>query len=399
MSDAGSGQAVDRTALYPPPAPPAAPGRSGLKRLPGVLLYFAAGGAVGWLAARAGVRFASALPDLSMGWLLLAAGLTVWPHIVLHEAGHALAGLARGMRPVAFGIGPLRWDRGGSGWRFRRSTGIAGISGFAALLPVGQRGLSRADQALYLLGGPLANLATAALAFALAGAAGEARVAASWLAGAGISALLLGAVNLLPFHSKGWRSDGRGLLDLLRRSPDAALQQRIHQVLALHMAGVRPRDWPEALIPAPVTTADASPSPMLAANADLLRLSWAMDRGDAATAEAAAVRATAALHALPEAFRPHLATALAGHAARALRDPVLLAAWRPLCEGGITDLGVVRAWLDAELAVLSADGEARARIDTARAALDRAPDPVTALLLAEYLDDLDRRLRARGDTG
>lgn len=94
---------------------------------------------------------------------------------------------------------------------------------------------------------------------------------------------------------------------------------------------------------------------------------------------------------MPEALRPHVAVSLAGHAARGRRDAVLLAAWRPLCEGGITDLSLQRAWLDA--AALSGRDDARAAITAARALLDRAPDPVTARLLGEYLDALERPLR------
>lgn len=383
---------VTNAAFYPPAAPPASDkasrGKSMAKFLLTLPLYALVGAGFGWFIARTGLQFRDVLPDLSIGLALIFSVLMVWPHIVLHEAGHAVGGLSRGMRAVAFGVGPLRWDRGASGWRFRRSKGVAGISGFAALLPEGERGLSRVDQAIYLLGGPLANLLTAALALALlATPLGEGRVFASFLLGTAASALLLGVVNLVPFHSQGWRSDGRGLLDLVRRSPDAALQQNIHQVLALNMAGVRPRDWPDAVVPQPL---DAPSSPMLAVNGDLLRLSWAMDRRDAAAAAEAAKRATAAFYTLPEAFRPHMAVALAGYAARDLRDPALLAVWRPLCEGGVTDLSLMRDWLDAEQAVL-AGTPADDAIRIAREGLDRAPDPVTALLLREYLDDLQRQ--------
>lgn len=388
MSNDLQALAHDRAAFLPPPGPgqTTVPGRG--KRLKFLLtlpLFALAGGVVGAVVARTGMRFGELFPaSVSLPLALLSTVLAFWPHIVLHEAGHALAGLSRGMRPYAFGIGRLRWERGLSGWRFRRGERVGGISGFAALLPDGDRGLSRPDQALYLLGGPLANLLVAVPALALLPQAGDSRVAASCLLGIAASGLLLGLVNLVPFHSQGWRSDGRGLLDLLRRSPDAALQQQVQQLLSLNMAGVRPRDWPEALVP-PAET--ASSSPMLAANGALMRLSWAMDRGDDAAAAEVALRATGAFHAMPDAFRPHLAVALAGHAARNLRDHEVLAAWRPLCEGGLIDLSLVRAWLDAELAALSGNDPGTA-VATARTLLDRAPDPVTALLLHEYLDDI-----------
>lgn len=386
-------------AAFLPPGPAAdAPARRRGRGAGAFALWLLVGGAIGALGAIAGRGLATSPPawlpaSLSLPLVLLAAALSLWPSIVLHEAGHALAGIARGMRPLAFGIGPLRWERGQARWRFRRDRGVGGIAGFAALLPVGDRGLSRADQMAYLAGGPAANLLTTALCLALVAALPPAHAAASWLLGIGGCALLLGAANLLPFHSQGWRSDGRGLLDLLLDNTDAVLHQRIQHVLALNMAGVRPRDWPDAAVP-PAASPDASP--MLALNGDLLRLAWAMDRNDAPAAAEVARRATAAFPALPVAMQPHLAVALAGYAARLLRDPAVLAAWRPLCAGGVTDLSLMRAWLDAELAALSGDpGGARAALADAHALLDRAPDPVTARLLGEYLDALAQRLDAR----
>jgi len=386
---------LDRSAFLPPDPGDAVATRRTRRGPLQFALYMLAGGMVGVLGAMFGRSLAAAAPDwpwppVSVPVALLATLLMLWPNIVLHEAGHAVAGIARGLRPIAFGIGPLRWERGQSRWRFRRGGRVGGIAGFASLLPHGGRGLSRLDQMAYLAGGPLANLATAALAVALLPMADASPGLAGFLLGTAAGAAFLGLMNLVPFHSQGWRSDGRGLLDLLRRTPEAALQQRVHHLLALNVAGVRPRDWPEALLPSPV---DTPTSPMLAANGDLLRLARAMDRGDDEAAAAAARRATLAFPTLPEALRPHVAVALAGHAARSLREPELLAAWRPLCEGGITDLSLLRAWLDAELAAGSGDAEAGcAAVAAARDRLDHAPDPVTALLLREYLDELDAQI-------
>lgn len=395
MSGSAHHPPVDTSFLPPQPAPPA-PSPPRWKSWLGVLAWWVGGGVAGYaggaLIARFELEPGAWLPSASWPLTLLFAVLTLWPHIVLHEAGHAVAGLARGMRAIAFGVGPLRWERGLSRWRLRRGTGIAGIGGFAALLPQGERGLSRTDQALFLAGGPLANLLTAALALACLPLADGSPVLASFLIGSAACAAFLGAANLLPFHTQGWRSDGRGLLDLLQRSPDAALQQRINRLMALSMAGVRPRDWPQALVPEAV---GASASPLLAMNGDLLRLSWAMDRGDPVQSAAAAGQAIARFNDLPEAFRPHVAIAVAGYVARLPRDRATLAAWRPLCEGGITDLSVMRYWLDAELAALSGDSAAaRAAAAAARGRIDHAPDPTSALLLSEYLDDLEAGLAA-----
>ncbi len=394
--------ADDIRARFLPPDPacdPAARGsasrgtRSRVLGLLGGAVIGAIGVGVGRWLAGPDVELPASLSALSMPWLCAGAVLMLWPNVVLHEAGHALAGIARGMQPLAFGIGPLRWERGQSRWRLRRAQRVGGISGFAALLPRGERGLSRVDQAMYLAGGPLANFATATLCAFAAFTLLEMRGLASFLAGTALCALFLGLVNLVPFHSQGWRSDGQGLVDLLRRSPDGELQLRVQRVLALCMAGVRPRDWPAELVP---DDAAESASPMLAANGELLRLSWAMDRGDEAESARLAERLTARYHAMPPVFRPHLAVALAWHAARHLRDREVLDAWRALSGGGLLDLSLLRAWLDAESAALAGDAaKASSDVRIARSLMGRASDPVTALQLQEALDTLDDQIRRR----
>lgn len=351
--------------------------------------FVVAGGLVGLAAAHFGIPLTGDLPP-GHGLALLAGFLlALWPNILLHEAGHALAGLTRGMRAFAFGVGPFRLERGTGGWRFRRGGNVCGIGGFAALVPQGTRGTSPADQAVFLLGGPLINLLLGAFGLALASLAAPSWVTAL-LQGAALSALLLGAINLAPFHSQGWRSDGRGMLDLLRKAPDAALQQQVNRLMALSLAGVRPRDWPETLMP---TTAGGTSTPVLAVAGRMLHLSRAIDLRDAVTARACAESLAERIWDVPEGFRAHLAVTLAGHAAVMLRDTGLIAAWRPLCEGGLFDLGPYRSWLDAEHAALAGDAPAAGmHLAAARAALGRVQDPASLELLCEYLDALEVRL-------
>lgn len=389
------------TQRYLPLPAPAAANRPGFRKL---ALHFvlgsAAGGLLGVLVAQVARLnwewlpwHAAAAP--SAGLVLLFGTLSLWPNILLHEAGHALAGMARGMRPFAFGLGPWRFERGGGRWRIRKGGHVRGIGGFAALIPNGDKGLSRVDHVVYLAGGPLANLMTAGLAAAVLPLAGGSVVLASLLLGWAASALLLGILNLVPFHSHGWRSDGRGLLGLLTGSATATVHLQIARVMALSRAGVRPRDWPISLVP---TAAMAhSTTPMAALNAGMLRLSRALDRDDAATAGACAAVLRDRFHDAPAAIQPHVAVTMAGFAARIQHDPQLLAAWRPLCEGGLLDLSVLRDWLDAELAVIRADdpASATAAIAHARASLPRAPDPVSGLQLSEYLDELESRVALR----
>ena len=345
--------AAGHASLYPPPRPVAGTGASG----GGIwrsLLRLMAGMLAGLVFGMAVAHFGFTLAGDGVPFVLLAGLLLgLWPNIVLHEAGHALAGMARGMRVIAAGSG------------------------------------SRADMAVMLAGGPGANLLTAALAVPLASLA-DGWVAAA-LQGFGLGALLLGLVNLLPLQSGGWRSDGRGLLDLVRDPGTATAMLRMNQLTALSIAGTRPRDWPDTLLPTGL--ADRAPAVARAA-AGILLVLQATDRGRHEDADRHARELTPLLWETPDGFRQHLAVVMAVHAVTGRRDLALLAAWRPLCEGGLVDLSAWRHWFDAELAA----GEGRLRhaltaLEQAREALPRLQDRATALLLEEWLAALAARLQ------
>lgn len=313
----------------------------------------------------------------------------LWAQVLLHEAGHALAGLATGRQLIGAGVGPLRLERGSGGLRMRWARSVRGIGGFAALLPVNGRGESRLAEAVYLLGGPAANLVAAAAALAvLLLARPDGTVAQVALASTAFSGVLIGAINLVPFRSQGWRSDGLGLLGLVRDTPESQLGRMQQRAVSLSLAGIRPRDWPLAQLQVP----EGVPFDV-ATTAHVLRLSWALDRGDDAAAAEAALALAAAYPKAPDGRRQGIALMLAIHAAQSARDAALLAAWRPLCEGGLLDTTAYRHWLDAEAAAMRGDGEAaRAFAAQARAALVRVHDAASVTVLRERLDGLDARL-------
>ncbi|PJJ97430.1 hypothetical protein CO641_10695 [Lysobacteraceae bacterium NML91-0213] len=311
------------------------------------------------------------LGGIGLGAALATFALGLWLHVILHEAGHALAGRAAGMRVVALGIGRWRFERGGDGWRAWRGGSLAGIGGFAALVPGRERGGGAPAQAMYLLGGPAANLATGGAAIALAIA--FATTLPAWIAGAllglGASGLLLGAINLLPFRTHGWRSDGMGLADLLLGRPDARLLQRAQAAMALSAAGIRPRDWPLDVVPdeAAITGASTTAATMVRQ----LRLSRAIDAGDAAAAADAARALAVGAADMPVAFRGQVALSMAAWAACCSHDDRLLDAWRALCTGAILDVTALLHWIDGERARRRGD-DAGARRELAGARHPRA---------------------------
>ncbi|MEW5847660.1 MAG: M50 family metallopeptidase [Myxococcota bacterium] len=149
--------------------------------------------------------------------LILAVHLCVG--IVLHEAGHALGAVVKGLRVRAVGLGMP--------WRARRVS-LLGVVLFVGrgswrsattwTEPVGL--LARRDQLLWMLaGGPVVNLLCG---FTMLGAPG-----AFWQLGAWAHLLLM-VVNLLPWDllgADGQPSDGQRLWAVWRRTEPALLEQ------------------------------------------------------------------------------------------------------------------------------------------------------------------------------
>ncbi|WP_219339603.1 site-2 protease family protein [Luteimonas salinisoli] len=377
--------------LYPRIAESAAPSRPSL---PARVVQFVVGaiGGVGLLWVVDILAEHHSLPTLA-GLLLLVLAM-LWLQVVVHEAGHAVAGLLTGRRLMGAGIGPLRLERGMGGWRLRWGGGIRGLAGFAALLP-DARAESRRAAAVFILGGPLANLLAAAVALAVLAFAPSPGAAATVALGAtAFGGVALGVVNLLPIRSQGWYSDGYVLRELLRDTPASRVARAQQCVLALAVAGVRPRDWPVERLEVP----DGLPQEVML-TAQLMRISWALDSGDRAAAGTAAQALAAGYSDLADGQRQGVALMLATYAARN-GDAPLLAAWRPLCEGGLLDLTPFRLWLDAEAAAMGDDaGSARALAAQARAAVPRIHDPASAAMMGEYLDQLEERLQDRSKRG
>lgn len=380
-----------------PLAPPAAgPARRRRPTLAGVLVLVdsAVGGGV--------VAFASlrALDDGTTAFQLVIVGLAlfvgIWLQLLIHETGHALAALSRDYRPMAFGLGHLRLERGQVGWRLHVARKVRGIGGFASLLPPAKASHPRLDDAIYLAGGPLANFLTAAVAMALLPWTEPGSALASLLFALAAFGILIGVINLIPFTSAGWRSDGLGLLDLWRKPELVAGYRRLKQLAALQMNGLRPRDWPDALIPElPPAHAD----PHLRRGVALVRLHHALDREDPSAAREAAAALVADWAEAPDGLRQSVAVSLAAHAALIERDADLVDAWLAHADGGLFDLTASRQWLAGEAAALRGDIDgARGGIAAARAALGRVHDPASHAMLVEALDALERRCVERAKT-
>ncbi|MGE0208900.1 MAG: hypothetical protein AB7S42_07160 [Lysobacteraceae bacterium] len=371
--------------LWPPPDPVSAspPARRGGSRVPTVV-----GGVVGALIGVAIARGALPWSGAQIGLGAIGAMLAIWPQMLVHEAGHVALGRLAGLRAYLLGLGRLRLERTGRGWRGYRGAQALGLGGFALMLPR-DADFGRAAFCALGLGGVIANLAaSAACVIAMDGfAPGQA-----WspvLGGAAVTGFAMAVVNLVPFRHHGWSTDGMILLQVLRGDAVGRARFSAMRLLGLSYAGARPRDWPRALMPEACGIED----PLMRAHIHALHLASALDAGEAASAEAHARELVAMFPVLPPVVRGPVALAVAGHIAVLRRDPARLAAWLPLCTDGLADYSAHREWLHAERYALEGNVEA-ARERIARSRRADTADRGGARVLAELLDALEQRLDA-----
>ena len=202
-------------------------------------LMMAAGFGMGWLVAAFGDRSGLSLPWIVVG---MAVGMV---QIVLHEGGHLAAGLATGYGFVSFRIGSVMLLKKEGRLRLCRYK-LAGTGGQCLLAPPPWRE-EGFPAFLYNLGGPLANLLTAALCgLGVWQWRGAHPALASILLTVGLMGLYLGLVNGIPLKIQGMPNDGYNALCLR----DTAGKRAVWAQLAIHAAqaeGARmkemPADW------------------------------------------------------------------------------------------------------------------------------------------------------------
>ena len=158
--------------------------------------------------------------------------LSLFLLISIHEFGHLAAGRAVGFHFKAIRIGPLQFMRSAQGLKltFQR---LSDLSGFAAIRIDKIQRLAR-RYAIFIAGGPLANLLSALLIFVLFAilplihAHGLIRLALQIFAALSIA---IAIINLIPFRrTNGMYSDGGHLLHLARSLPKT---RRLLCILAL----------------------------------------------------------------------------------------------------------------------------------------------------------------------
>ncbi len=345
--------------------------KMGLRAFAVLLLQVVGGAAVGFFSVTwvlsSGMQLAPAgtgKPLLLLS-LLLAVVVALPLQLAVHELGHALVGRAHGGYLLRFVMGPWRCQRYRSGFRWRRVRSLRGIGGFVqTLLPAGKN--FRAALTWMLLGGPLANLLMAGLAFMMIWYAPwwPLRVAAIPVA---LFGLMFGLINLLPFRVGGFLTDGANLWRIWSDPAALAQSQRMARIARASIDGLRPRELDAADIEALDPEQAEGMERFLAL---LVRASVAEDQHQPEEARALINRALVDWEQLPDGFRQALALGAASACAQLDRDAQGARAWLAKTEGGLLEDFHI-AWVEALIAGIEGKEQERAQaLARVRSALD-----------------------------
>jgi hypothetical protein len=211
--------------------------------------------------------------------------------VVIHELGHVLAGALVGFRFQFVQAGPVQVARTPAGVRLRWNQPLPDdVLGLQSSLPDGDV-VSIPRLVAHAAGGPLLNLATAALAYGVSSAVSPDRgaVAEAFLTVVRLVGVFSGlaVVNLIPFRTpRGRLTDGALIIHYLRTgSPALSAFMRASRRQAL---AERPREWAiEARTLATWADAPAPTGPWLL----LFALGVALDKGDQVLARELLTRA------------------------------------------------------------------------------------------------------------
>ncbi len=284
---------------------------------------------------RSGMKVAprGAPPLLVVFVVVAGVVLSFGINLVLHEFGHALAARLSGGTVLRVVLGPWRWERVRSGFRFRKHRTIKGVGGFVqSILPADQR--FRAAMSIMILGGPLANLLLAAIGWWLLANVDMHYVLRILALEITIFALMLGGLNLLPFTNAGFLTDGGHLRRLWTEPLAASRYQQIMRMARASIDGKRPRDIDPAELNA-MMAQDLSPMELFFT--EMTRASMLADRGDLVGARRINAGTLKRWDSLPDGFRQHVALSEAIASATLDRDPKRAREWLALAESGLME--------------------------------------------------------------
>lgn len=226
------------------------------------------------------------LNDLSMNSEFLFLVQLVFAElatVLFHELGHALTGLALGMKLRAFIVGPFQWRIQDGVWQFRLNLrGFFSTGGATALVPTDPHEPSWRRMVM-IAGGPSASLfaGMTAAVFALTSLGYPWEQLWPFTTCVATFSLLAAMLNLIPFQTGNSYSDGAYLYQLMSGGMWADYHRTVSAIGSSLVTPLRPRDYDIAAIDRASLAITRGPRAML------LRLhasSYYLDRGQVSEA-------------------------------------------------------------------------------------------------------------------
>ncbi|HEX3987550.1 MAG TPA: M50 family metallopeptidase [Acidobacteriaceae bacterium] len=174
--------------------------------------------------------------------VLLVAQLAM---VGIHEFGHAAVGKALGMKVRGFIVGPLQWHMRDGQWRFRFVlTGFLTPGGATTVVP-GKPRPPVWREVTMVAAGSCAGLLTGAMALGAVFTSPRERQELIWLPLAVFATLsvVVSVLNLIPFRTKSFYSDGARIWQMLWGGPWADLHRAFSAAAATTVTPLRPRDF------------------------------------------------------------------------------------------------------------------------------------------------------------
>lgn len=209
--------------------------KKGMKRrvLP-MLIGVAVGAVVGVALAKSGFR-----ADRPVGEVFLCLLAALFFQIVIHEAGHLVAGRLAGYRLYSFRVMGLVLEQVNGRYKFmyRKASGYGGL---CIMFPP-ERG-SKGQHVLFYSGGLAANILCSLGCYLLVSmVVQEPSLLRTLLLTNILMGTLMGIGNAIPFvNAKNFKTDGKLIWDILRNAPGYEYAQKLQYLGARIMGGVRP---------------------------------------------------------------------------------------------------------------------------------------------------------------
>lgn len=165
--------------------------------------------------------------------------------ITLHEAGHALTGIAVGQKLLAFIVGPFRWQYRQGRWKFSFNPGALFLTGGATATVPQRLHEPRWRELCMIAAGPLFSLIAGGIALRVSFLIMNTSSARSWFAFAmfGSLSLLSALINCIPLRTGGLYSDGARILHILRGGVWSESHALFRIAFATCATPLRPRDY------------------------------------------------------------------------------------------------------------------------------------------------------------